>query len=301
MVKINRFYRVQRLGFTLVELLVVIAIIGILIGMLLPAVQQVREAARRITCANNLRQVALAHLNYHSSHSEFPPGFVLDNSNDRFPSHGWACFLLPFIEHNNLFQTIDPQGLSDPLENTPEEGGAIVPSYVCPSSNLPEISPDGFGKCNYAGNQGYDNSRLKDDGGILDDNSSVSLADVVDGSSNTIIVGECDGSNLESDDAFPIWIGPPEGGNRIAFARRSILRRGDFVNGFNLERAGGQPGEFDAALFSSNHPGGALFGLCDGSVQFLSETIDTGTGIDPPDGTYMKLIIRNDGQVTGTF
>ena len=301
MVKTNRSYRVQQLGFTLVELLVVIAIIGILIGMLLPAVQQVREAARRLACSNNMRQIALAHQNYHSTHSEFPPGFVLDNSNNRFPSHGWACFLLPFIEQNNLFETIDPQGFSDPLESTPEEGGAIVPSYVCPSSNLPERSPSGFGKCNYAGNQGYDNTRLKDDGGILDDNSSISSDGITDGLSNTIIVGECDGSNLESDDAFPIWIGPPEGGGRIAFSRRSVLRRGNPINGFNLERPGGLPGEFDAALFSSNHPGGANFGLCDGSVHFLSETIDTGTVVDPPDGTYMKLIIRDDGQVTGTF
>ena len=133
----------------------------------------------------------------------------------------------------------------------------------------------------------------------MDDNSNISLAQVTDGSSNTIIVGECDGSNLESDDAFPIWIGPPEGGGRIAFARRSILRRGDPVNGFNLERAGGQRGEFDAALFSSNHSGGANFSFCDGSVHFLSETIDTGTVVDPPDGTYMKLIIRDDGQVVG--
>lgn len=302
----------RRCGFTLVELLVVIAIIGILIGMLLPAVQQVREAARRISCTNNLKQIGLALHNYHSSNSEFPPGFTLANRTSGNGTFGWACFTLPFIEQGNLFNSINPRDQTQLPSSDLDLGGAVIPGFICPSSSLPERSGQGFAKCNYVGNQGAENSRAHDDGGIFDDNANYRIADISDGTSNTIMVGEADGSPVETsaraDNSFPVWIGAPsfEGQWHVAFARRSILRRGDALRGFNQPHANGVSGDFEAALFSSRHAGGAVFGLCDGSVHFISDTIDTGSfGITrtspPPDGTYMKLIVRNDGQVTGQF
>ncbi len=105
-------------GFTLVELLVVIAIIGILIGMLLPAVQQVREAARRITCTNNLRQLSTAVTNYHSSHFRFPPGSVIGQG------AGWSAFILEQIEQSNVFETIDFTDRSTAANSTETDNNA---------------------------------------------------------------------------------------------------------------------------------------------------------------------------------
>ena len=125
-----------RNGFTLVELLVVIAIIGILIGMLLPAVQQVREAARRATCANNIRQLALACHNYESTHGEFPPAadysLVISPSSNESP--GYLTYLLPFIEQGNMNNGVD-------LFNSLYQGdqGRVaafrLDTILCPSSN----------------------------------------------------------------------------------------------------------------------------------------------------------------------
>ncbi len=141
------------LGFTLVELLVVIAIIGILIGMLLPAVQQVREAARRITCANNMRQGQLSLMNYESANGTFPPG------NQRLPNqngvwgHSFWVFALPFMEQNNLADrySINEEGWTGggggnkfnrlALLNPNGTEGFVIPSMICPSSPLPEF-PD---------------------------------------------------------------------------------------------------------------------------------------------------------------
>ena len=133
--------RCKKSGFTLVELLVVIAIIGILIGMLLPAVQSVRAAARRIACANNMRQSGIATLNYESAHMRFPPGGS-DNSAPFGPGRStpggfsWMAYLMVFQEQNNLwdaadFRTKSYNQMIVQLEDT------LVPVYKCPSSPLP--------------------------------------------------------------------------------------------------------------------------------------------------------------------
>ena len=302
-----RFSHKRQYGFTLVELLVVIAIIGILISMLLPAVQAVREAARRISCTNNVRQIGLALHNFHSANSEFPEGVRLATASSPNGNYGWATFTLPFIEQVNLFDQIDTEDRTQPPSSDLNQGGAIVPGFVCPSSSLPERSSEGFAKCNYMGNQGDSNSRESDDGGVFDDGVSYSVRDITDGTSNTIFIGEADGSPIEEsaqlDNSFPKWIGAPDfnGDYSHSRARRSVLRRGDVNVGFNFERPDGAPGDFSPSLFSSRHTGGAIFGLADGSVRFISDTIETGTTTNPPDGVYMRLIMRNDGQVVADF
>ena len=184
--------RFSKHGFTLVELLVVIAIIGILLGILLPAVQQVREAARRTECLNNLRQLGISVLNYESSFARFPSGIIDDDNNHRNCLRNGLIDILPFVEKDNLFGKFDQSlAWSDPA-NLPLAENELY-YYQCPSASG-AVEDDG-GLTGARGDYAFcmgENARLSTDepSGIFGINSSTTFADIPDGSSNTILMGE---------------------------------------------------------------------------------------------------------------
>ncbi len=180
-------------GFTLVELLVVVAIIGILIGMLLPAVQAVRIAARRTACVNQVRQIALALHNYESAYARFPAGVVDDDNNHRECQHSALVFILPFLEQQNISDQYD---LDLDWKSGPNLAVAQipVPVFLCPENNA-NIEQDGGisgAPLDYALNKGT-TAYLSLDGkttGIFDINSRTRFGDIQDGTSMTLLLGE---------------------------------------------------------------------------------------------------------------
>jgi len=238
-----------RRAFTLVELLVVIAIIGILVAMLLPAVQSVREAARRTVCMNHLKQIGLALQNHHSAHMEFPVG----GTGWRGPwtpdetQIAWSAFLLPFMDQNNVFEQIDfDEAFDSPVNAIAAE--AVIETFVCPSSLRGSELSDGRGPSDYGGMFGEritgPNQPAK---GLMVYGAARSHRDIPDGSSNTIIVAE------DSDFSDGQWI--------------------NGLNIFDQAFAINAAPEFENDI-RSRHPGGANAALADGSVHFLDETVD---------------------------
>jgi prepilin-type N-terminal cleavage/methylation domain-containing protein/prepilin-type processing-associated H-X9-DG protein len=229
-------------GFTLIELLVVIAIIAILIGLLLPAVQKIREAAARMKCTNNLKQIGLALHNYHDANNYFPPGYVDRNTNristpdnDLGPGWGWASYLLPYLEQDNLYKQINfTQGVGVGVNTAVSQQSLTI--YQCPSDPYHQVFPvydSNFTKPiatvahgNYVGCNGWEecfnNAGGAGDGsgsdglagglgqsgnGLFYRNSRSTFASVTDGLSNTIFVGERSGNHSPS-----TWTGAVAGG-----------------------------------------------------------------------------------------
>ena len=190
----------KRQAFTLVELLVVIAIIGILVGLLLPAVQAAREAARRMTCQNNLKQLSLACMNYESAYRKFPPSAVIDFRQDNSSNNGsWGVHgrILPFIEQTNLYRNVD---LTLGWDFQPAISGVRVPTYSCPSDpKAGEVRDPGNGRpllyptC-YGFNLGryfvFDPVTRRGGDGVFHPNSFIRMGQISDGTSSTLLAAE---------------------------------------------------------------------------------------------------------------
>jgi prepilin-type N-terminal cleavage/methylation domain-containing protein/prepilin-type processing-associated H-X9-DG protein len=330
-------YSSVRRGFTLIELLVVIAIIGVLIGLLLPAVQKVREAANRMSCSNNLKQIGLALHSYHDTFNGFPPGYIDGNTdpnstpdNDVGPGWGWASFLLPQLEQQNLFYRINfTQGIGMGSNTAVTKQQLKV--FLCPGDAYPQnftvwptnieaahssyVGCNGWEECFYGaggnppdgpGTDGLPGPLGRAGIGVFYRNSRIRMADVRDGLSNTIAVGERSG-----DHAPATWTGAVPGGRCPAW--RAVqpptpyslppgppYDNADFAEALCLAHGNAThlPSAdfpiYDPDTFYSMHAGrGANFLFGDGSVHYLSGSINP--------ATYQAMCTSAGGETLGDW
>ena len=314
----------QRHAFTLVELLVVIAIIGLLVALLLPAVQAARESSRRTSCVNNLKQIGIGLQHYHDALKQFPPSYLVSpvsnipmgppdpSTGDTGPGWGFLTLLLPYVEQSALYQSLNiNQPCWSPANAAPVQ--TVLPQYICPSAvgmGKPAvysvIDANGntlatFGRSNYVGvagrfspwqqyfDPGLDLSTIVvgtlfgqqvTTDGVLYRNSHTNIAEILDGTSHTLIVSEKTPYHSDS-----TWVGVVPGGVTNPASQFAIVGPDPSSSQVNVH-TGPTPGENPPIIkppsqpFAntdevwSNHPNGANCLFCDGSVSFVSDMVD---------------------------
>ncbi len=314
-------------GFTLIELLVVIAIIGILIALLLPAVQSAPEAARVIHCTNNLRQMGLGLHTYHEAYGSFPPGCIDDARREE--SWGWGALILAFIEQEPLYDQLQvtERRLKDVLQHPTHRYLTQTPiaTFRCVTDETDlqlkarirhfrgngNVGRIDLGTSNYIACQGlYEKCGTSTrHNGVFFNDSGIRMSDISDGSSHTFMLGERDERCSAA-----VWAGvrnPPGPCHWGVYENRGRVSRKLNDPEPAPINSNGEQFSCDACNegFSSGHPGGANFVFCDASVHFISDHIEySNAGLNRSAiknggnynplllGTYQKLGIRNDGQ-----
>ena len=268
-------------AFTLVELLVVVAIIGISIGLLIPAVQKIRETMARTQCTNNLKQIGIALGHYHDRRTTFPSGYVSGfdaAGNDTGPGWGWAALILPMMDQQPLFEQISFSASIEAAGNAAPRT-MVIAGYRCPSDRSPpptwtakkydaarkvvaEVCE--LATANYIGVFGVGEPGVDGDG-MFFRNSAIRTKDLLDGASNTLAVGERASSLAQA-----TWVGAVTGTE--LFPKNAS----NFILGHTGEMLNpATPHEVNN--FSSDHPGGVNFVFADGHVQFLTGSMSAQT------------------------